>query len=82
MDRSSFSGSVRRFSLGNGDHPIRRRSSTGRRFLELRSAILKLENARGRITDYGASYPGGLTGSIHTDGQIWSTCNVQIWDAP
>jgi hypothetical protein len=35
----------------------------------------------GRITNYGASYPGGLTGSIHTDGQIWSTCNMQVWDA-
>ncbi|MDX1436516.1 MAG: proprotein convertase P-domain-containing protein, partial [Anaerolineales bacterium] len=35
----------------------------------------------GRITNYGAVYPGGLTGSIHTDGQIWSTCNMKIWDA-
>ncbi len=35
----------------------------------------------GRITNYGASYPGGLTGQIHTDGQIWSTCNMQVWDA-
>ena len=35
----------------------------------------------GRITNYGAVYPGGLTGSIHTDGQIWSTCNMRIWDA-
>lgn len=35
----------------------------------------------GRITDYTATYPGGLTGSIHTDGQIWSTCNMKIYDA-
>ncbi len=35
----------------------------------------------GRITNYGAVYPGGLTGSIHTDGQIWSTCNMRVWDA-
>ncbi len=35
----------------------------------------------GRTTGYGASYPGGLTGSIHTDGQIWSTCNMLVWDA-
>ena len=34
----------------------------------------------GRTTGYGAVYPGGLTGSIHTDGQIWSTCNMKIWD--
>ena len=34
----------------------------------------------GRITNYGASYPGGLVGQIHTDGQIWSTCMMQIWD--
>ncbi len=34
----------------------------------------------GRITNYGASYPGGLTGSIHTDGQIWATCLMRIWD--
>lgn len=35
----------------------------------------------GRITNYGAAYPGGLTGAIHTDGQIWSTCMMKIYDA-
>ena len=35
----------------------------------------------GRITNYGATYPGGLVGQIHTDGQIWSTCNMLVWDA-
>jgi len=35
----------------------------------------------GRTTGYGAPYPGGLTGSIHTDGQIWATCNMLVWDA-
>jgi len=35
----------------------------------------------GRITNYNAKYPGGLVGVIHTDGQIWSTCNMKIWDA-
>ena len=35
----------------------------------------------GRSTAYGATYPGGLTGSIHTDGQIWSTCMMKVWDA-
>lgn len=34
----------------------------------------------GRTTDYGASYPGGLVGSIHTDGQIWATCLMRIWE--
>ena len=34
----------------------------------------------GRTTNYGAIYPGGLTGQIHTDGQIWSTCNMLVWD--
>ncbi|MBZ0111324.1 MAG: peptidase [Thermoanaerobaculia bacterium] len=34
----------------------------------------------GRTTNYGAVYPGGLSGSIHTDGQIWATCNMKIWD--
>ena len=34
----------------------------------------------GRITNYGAIYPGGLTGGIHADGQIWSTCLMKIYD--
>ncbi len=34
----------------------------------------------GRITNYGALYPGGLIGQIHTDGQIWATCLMRIWD--
>ncbi len=34
----------------------------------------------GRITNYSATYPGGLTGAIHTDGQIWATALMQIWD--
>jgi hypothetical protein len=35
----------------------------------------------GRILNYGAVYPGGLSGQIHTDGQIWATANMKIWDA-
>ncbi len=35
----------------------------------------------GRITNYGATYPGGLVGQVHSDGQIWATCMMQIWDA-
>ena len=34
----------------------------------------------GRITNYSASYPGGLVGQIHTDGQIWASTLMQIWD--
>ncbi|PCI96297.1 MAG: hypothetical protein COB15_10890, partial [Flavobacteriales bacterium] len=34
----------------------------------------------GRITNYGANYPGGLSGSIHTDGQIWATSLMRIYD--
>ncbi len=34
----------------------------------------------GRTTNYSATYPGGLTGSIHTDGQIWATSLMRIWD--
>ncbi len=35
----------------------------------------------GRTTNYSGVYPDDLTGSIHTDGQIWSTCNMRVWDA-
>lgn len=34
----------------------------------------------GRVLNYAALYPGGLTGAIHTDGQIWATANMKIWD--
>jgi len=34
----------------------------------------------GRRTNYTASYPSGLVGQIHTDGQIWATCLMEIWD--
>ncbi len=34
----------------------------------------------GRITNYTATYPGGLTGSIHTDGQIWASCLMRIYN--
>jgi zinc metalloprotease ZmpB len=36
----------------------------------------------GRTTDYGPIYPSGLVGgSGHTDGQIWVTVLMKIWDA-
>ncbi len=34
----------------------------------------------GRTTAHTATYPGGLSGSIHTDGQIWATCLMKIYD--
>ena len=34
----------------------------------------------GRIYNYDAEYPNDLVGQIHTDGQIWATCNMKIWD--
>ncbi len=34
----------------------------------------------GRVTNYTATYPGGLTGAIHTDGQIWATTLMRIYD--
>ncbi len=34
----------------------------------------------GRITNYTAHYPEGLTGQIHTDGQMWSSSCMSIYD--
>ena len=34
----------------------------------------------GRVTNYTATYPGGLTGSIHTDGQMWASTLMQIYE--
>ena len=34
----------------------------------------------GRVTNYTATYPSGLTGAIHTDGQIWATTLMRIYD--
>jgi PKD repeat protein len=34
----------------------------------------------GRITNYSAHYPEGLTGAIHTDGQMWSSSLMSIYD--
>ncbi len=35
---------------------------------------------QGRVTNYGAMYPGGLTGQIHTDGQMWASVLLEIWE--
>lgn len=34
----------------------------------------------GRITNYSATYPGGLVGQVHTDGQIWASVLMEIYD--
>lgn len=34
----------------------------------------------GRITNYTANYQTGLVGQIHTDGQIWATVLMKIYD--
>lgn len=34
----------------------------------------------GRTTNYAAVYPGGLVNQVHTDGQIWATVLMKIWD--
>ena len=34
----------------------------------------------GRITNYTAHYPEGLTGVIHTDGQMWASSLMSIFD--
>jgi hypothetical protein len=34
----------------------------------------------GRVTNWPNLYPGGLTGQIHTDGQIWATALMRIWN--
>ena len=33
----------------------------------------------GRVVNYSANYRTGLTGQIHTDGQIWATALMKIW---
>ncbi len=34
----------------------------------------------GRITNYMAHYPEGLTGTIHTDGQIWASSLMSVYN--
>jgi zinc metalloprotease ZmpB len=34
----------------------------------------------GRVLNYAPIYPAGLVGAIHTDGQIWSTANMKVWN--
>lgn len=34
----------------------------------------------GRTTNYAALYPGGLVNQVHSDGQIWATTLMRIWN--
>ncbi len=34
----------------------------------------------GRVTNYASLYPAGLVNQVHTDGQIWATTLMRIWD--
>jgi len=34
----------------------------------------------GRTTAYAGQYPAGLIGQIHTDGQMWATTLMEIWE--
>ncbi|MBX2990546.1 MAG: choice-of-anchor D domain-containing protein [Bacteroidetes bacterium] len=34
----------------------------------------------GRVLNYALHYPEGLTGTIHTDGQMWSSSLMYIWN--
>lgn len=35
----------------------------------------------GRVTNRNRKYPRDLNGNIYDDGEIWSSCNMKIWDA-
>ena len=35
----------------------------------------------GRVVNSEAKYPENLLGFPNLDGQIWSSCNIKIWDA-
>ncbi len=35
----------------------------------------------GRVVNYSALYPAGLVGQIHTDGQMWSSTLMSIWNS-
>lgn len=35
----------------------------------------------GRVTNYEATYPEGLKGKVHKDGQIFATALMKVWDA-
>jgi len=34
----------------------------------------------GRVTNYDAPYPRGMTGEVHIDGQIWASSLMKIWN--
>ncbi len=34
----------------------------------------------GRVVNFVGTYPNDLSGGIHNQGQIWSTCMMNVWD--
>ncbi|MFD0962735.1 T9SS type A sorting domain-containing protein [Pseudofulvibacter geojedonensis] len=66
----SYSRSVNGWTTGNDPH-------------NLYNKVFKWDGNstwNGRRSDVSAQYPGGLVGQIHTDGQIWATVLMEIYD--
>ena len=66
----SYSRSVNGWTTGNDPH-------------NLYNKVFKWDGNdtwNGRRSDVTNMYPGGLSGQIHTDGQIWATVLMEIYD--
>lgn len=66
----SYSRSVNGWTTGNDPH-------------NLYNKVFKWDGNdtwNGRRSDVANMYPGGLSGQIHTDGQIWATVLMEIYD--
>jgi Zn-dependent metalloprotease len=77
---------VNGLSEGSGDYWAQSYSRSLNQWATTNAAYPKVFNWDGpawsstRNTNYSPNYPGGLVGQIHTDGQIWSTALMKIWD--
>lgn len=77
---------VNGLSEGCGDYWAQSYSRSLNQWATTNAAYQKVFNWDGpawsstRNTNYSPNYPGGLVGQIHTDGQIWSTALMKIWD--
>lgn len=77
---------VNGLSEGSGDYWAQSYSRSLNQWPTTNAAYQKVFNWDGpawsstRNTNYSPNYPGGLVGQIHTDGQIWSTALMKIWD--
>lgn len=74
-------------SEGCGDYWAQSYSRSLNQWAATNAAYQKVFNWDGpawsstRNTNYSPNYPSGLVSQIHTDGQIWSTALMKIWDA-